>query len=829
MRILRQISGRACLSIAVLLWAILSLIPWNDRPFDEFIAHRATANVDEFHGLLSRARLRVLESQGQERSKSLFVAIKELAKEDEIDLSEAFFPDIRLQDIKNVEKKNKILMDVLLRESKGRLRQGLDLKGGISFTLKVASAPNLSAQDQAGRLEQAMQIMRQRLDGMGVVEPLIRARGQDEIEIQLPGISAQDNPEIIDAVKRPAKLEFRLVADQRPKNLDPRSAPLGYELLFLEEENAENGIAEKIPMYVKKIPEMTGKSVSRAYATINQYGGFEISLEMKGEGAKRFGEVTANNVGKSLGIVLDGKLYSAPRINCAIREGRASISGHFSQRDAIELSNVLNNPLEFELELTEVQEIGPSLAEDAKTSSVHATILGIALVVLFMIAYYRTSGVVAVISVLSNVLIVLGMMATIGATMTLPGVAALVLTVGMGVDSNILIFERIREELALGKKMSAALMGGYYKAFSTIFDANVTTFLSALILMWLGTGPIRGFGVILAIGIFATMFCALVLSQAIMVFLVNLGYDNLLQKRQSKVFSFDFLKIKKMAFGLSAGVLLLGLIAFFVRGNGIYGIDFTGGDELALHYSKRLNTNDIERIAKENHLGDVSTIYQKSLTDGGEVLRIQAKENAARPLLQKLKEAYPEAQLTVIKEVKIGSSMSSKIKWNAICAVAISLLMILAYIALRFELGFGIGALISTIHDVFITLGVYILLGKQFSSPMVAAILMIIGYSINDTIVVFDRIREELHYQPTLSLAEVVNYAINCTLSRTILTSVTTLLAAVSLYCFGAGVINDLALIFIIGIVVGTFSSIFIAAPIFYLWHKGDRRTVEVK
>ncbi len=778
---------------------------------------------------MSRARLRILESQDLEHPKSLFVAIKELAKEDELDLSETFFPDIHLQDIKNIDKKNKILMDVLLRESKGRLRQGLDLKGGISFTLKVASAPNLSAHDREGRLEQAMQIMRQRLDGMGVVEPLIRARGEDEVEIQLPGISAQDNPEIIDAVKRPAKLEFRLVADQRPQNLDLRSVPLGYELLFLEEERSEDGTVEKIPMYVKKIPEMTGKSVERAFATMNQYGGFEISLEMKGEGAKRFGEVTANNVGKSLGIVLDGKLYSAPRINCAIREGRASISGHFSQRDAIELANVLNNPLEFELELTEVQEIGPSLAEDAKVSSIHATILGIALVVLFMVAYYRTSGVVAVFSVLSNVLIVLGMMVTIGATMTLPGVAALVLTGGMGVDSNILIFERMREELALGKKMGAALIGGYNKAFSTIFDANITTFLSALILIWMGTGPVRGFGVILAIGIFATMFCALVLSRALMVILINLGYENLLQKREGKTHTFDFLKIRNVAFGVSASVLLLGLIAFFVRGNGIYGIDFTGGDELTLHYAERLNTNEIERIAKENHLGEISTIYQKSLTDGGEVLRIQTKENAAQPLLRQLQTAHPEAQLKVIKEVKIGSSMSSKIKWNALGAVAISLLMILAYIALRFELGFGIGALVSTIHDVFITLGIYILLGRQFSAPMVAAILMIIGYSINDTIVVFDRIREELHYQPTLSLAEIVNYAINCTLSRTILTSVTTLLAAVSLYCFGAGVINDLALIFIIGIVVGTFSSVFIASPIFYLWHKGDRRTVEIR
>ena len=730
-----------------------------------------------------------------------------------------------------VDKKNKILMDVLLRESRGRLRQGLDLKGGISFTLKIASnGEKVSLREREGRLDQAMQIMRQRLDGMGVAEPIIRACGQDEIEIQLPGISAQDNPEIVDAVKRPAKLEFRLVHETMPKSLDPKLAPLGYELLFCEEENPKTGEIENIPFYVKKIPEMTGKWVKVARAVMNQYGGFEIGLEMKApEGVERFAKTTKDNIGKSLGIVLDGKLYSAPRINCEIAGGQASISGHFSQRDAIELANVLNNPLEFELELTEVQEIGPSLAEDAKTSSMHATILGIGLVILFMVAYYRTSGVVAVVSVLSNALIVLGLMAILGATLTLPGVAALVLTVGMGVDSNILIFERMKEELALGKKMSAALIGGYDKAFATIFDANITTLLSALILIWLGTGPVRGFGVILAIGIFATMFCALVLSRALMAILINLGCENLLKKHDGKFFKFDFLGKQKAAFCLSGIVFILGVLAFIIRGDGIYGIDFTGGDEMTLQFKTRLNTNEIERIAKENDFGEVSTIYQKNLSDGEEVLRIQTRSGEAKPLFQKLQDTYPEAQLKVIKEINIGSSVSSRIKWNAIGAVMVSMLMILVYIAMRFEIGFGIGALLSTIHDVLVTLGIYVLLGKQFSAPMVAAILMIIGYSINDTIVVFDRIREELHLNPTLSLREIVNFSINCTLSRTILTSFSTFLAAFALYCFGAGVINDLALIFMIGIVVGTFSSIFIASPIFYRWHNGNRKTVDIK
>jgi SecD/SecF fusion protein len=822
-----KILGRSILSVVVLLWSFWSLIPPNDCPFNDFIAHRAKSQVNEFSGLLSRAKLRVQFKQ----SPSIFVALKDIARVEKIDLS-SYFPDIKLQDIKNLDRKNKILMDVLLRESKGRLKRGLDLEGGIAFTLKIADQ-SIKEKDLALRrsqLEKAAQIMRHRLDGMGVAEPLIRARGDDEIEIQLPGISTQDNPEIVDAVKRPAKLEFRLVHEDQPRNLDPKLAPIGYELLFSESENRQTGEMEMIPCYVKKIPELTGKMVKNAHATVNQYGGFEISIEMKSpEGVDRFAKVTGDNIGRLLGIVLDGKLYSSPRINCEIPNGMASVSGHFSQREALELANVLNNPLEFELILTEIQEIGPSIAEDAKASSIQAILLGVALVILFMIAYYRTSGVVAVISVLANVLIVLGLMAMIEATLTLPGVAALVLTVGMGVDSNILIFERMREELSLGKRMRTALAAGYDKAFSTIFDANITTLLSALILIWLGTGPVRGFGVILAIGIFATMFCALVLSRVLLLILIDLGFENILKKRSGEVGKIDFLKRQKIAFLGSLVVIGLGLLAFVIRGNGIYGIDFTGGDEMTLQFEKKLNTNDIERLAKESGIGEVGTVYRKNIKDAGEVLCLQTKKGKVRSLFQSLNERYPEARLKVIQESSIGSSVSGKIKWNAICAVMVSLLMILAYIALRFEVGFGMGALLSTVHDILATIGIYLLLGRQFSAPMIAAILMIIGYSINDTIVVFDRIREELHFNPTASLKEIINYAINCSLSRTILTSVTTLLAALALYCFGSGVINDLALIFIIGIFVGTYSSIFIAAPIFYRWHRGDRRTVEIK
>lgn len=825
---MKSFSGKLVLSVIVLVWALFSLLPLNDRPFNDYIATRATAYEDEFAGLLARAKLRVNSG----RSKTLFTAIKDIAHEEQLDLS-TYFIDIELVDIKNIDKKNKIVMDYLLKDSKGRLKKGLDLQGGISFTLKIGDRDSevKDAHVRSSQLDKAVQIMRQRLDGMGVAEPIIRVKGANEIEIQLPGISTQDNPEIVDAIKRPAKLEFRLVHPTiHPKNAKDFNAPIGYERLVMELEDKKTGEVIEHPLFVKKIPEMTGKMVKSASVMINNYGGFEIGLSMKEpDGVKRFAQVTHDNIGNALAIVLDGKLYSAPRINTEIANGNASISGNFSQREALELANVLNNPLEFELELTEIQEIGPSLAEDAKTSSMHAVVLGISLVVLFMIAYYRTCGIVAVVSVLGNALIVLGVMAIIGATMTLPGVAALVLTIGMGVDSNILIFERMREELSLGKKVQTSLVAGYDKAFSTIFDANITTLLSALILIWVGTGPVRGFGVILAIGIFATMFCALIFSRVLMELLVKSRFKGLIKMKPHQLRKFDFLEKRKWSFIVAISVIFCGLIAFFVRGENIYGIDFLGGDELTLRFEQKVNTNDLEKLAEKTKIGEISTLYQKNIGDDGEMLRIQTKEGLGKQFFEEMQKAYPEAQFSLVKETHIGSSVSKQIKWNAIGAIVLSILMILVYIAFRFEFGFGLGALISTVHDILVTLGVYIMAGGQFSAPMVAAILMIIGYSINDTIVIFDRIREELHFNPTASLKEIINYSINCTLSRTLLTSLTTFLAALSLYVFGVGVVNDLALIFMIGIITGTGSSIFIAAPIFYLWHKGDRSTVIVK
>ena len=407
---------------------------------------------------------------------------------------------------------------------------------------------------------------------------------------------------------------------------------------------------------------------------------------------------------------------------------------------------------------------GPTLAEDAKDASVNAALFGAGLVVLFMLGYYLSAGLVAVFGVALNLVIVLGVMASFGSILTLSGVAALVLTVGMAVDSNILIFERIREELKLGKDVKTALLVGFEKAFSTILDANITTLLTAVILIWLGTGPVKGFGVTLSIGIGATMFCALVVSRLFLEILVdtNLG-KRLVPLSLFKESKFDFLKHRRPAFLISWLIVVGGVIALIAHRDHIYGIDFMGGDEVTLKFEDKLQIQDIYEVAADQNLGEVVPKYQSLL--GGkqdiEVLKVQVEFGQGPKVVRALKAKYPKAELELIGENAVGASVSDLIKYDALLAIGVALVSILLYVALRFEFSYGMGAVVSTIHDVLMSVGIFVILDGQFTAPMVAALLMIVGYSINDTIVVFDRIREELKLNPSLSLKQIINVAIN--------------------------------------------------------------------
>ena len=582
-------------------------------------------------------------------------------------------------------------------------------------------------------------------------------------------------------------------------------------------------------------------------------GGWEVGLDFTSEGAQIFANLTGEVAQMSdpvtgqpgrMAIVLDGQLESAPSVRQKIDGGSAVIEGNFNQREAKMLSDILNNPLKVSLEIGEKYEVSPTLASGALSSSLQACILGALLVIAFMVVYYKAGGLVAVFSVGTNVLLVIACLAGIfQATFTLPGMAALVLTIGMAVDANILIFERIREELKAGKSSVNALLGGYEKAFSTIIDANFTTLITASILIWLGTGPVKGFGITLAIGIVTSVFCALFISRLLLTILISSGVKNLISlstiAKSNPRKEIDFHKYRKVAFFVSWVVVAVGIISIYSKKEQILGIVFRGGEECIVSFSQKIDAGDLETtFASAPEVGEVQHVYRSEVGSGDEASRLvlQSEVGKSREALSLLQSQFPAAELVEEGLSNIGASVSDQITSDAISSVLVALLGILLYVAIRFEMGYAIGAVVATVHDVLMTIGLFVLLGTisggtlcsgQFTAPMIASILMIVGYSINDTIVVFDRIREELELNPVTNLKKIILIAINRVLSRSIITSFTTLLAAISLWIFGAGIINDFAFVFVIGIVTGTFSSIFIASPIFYFWHKGDRKHVE--
>jgi len=818
-------------SLAIGLWAAWSLLPLDDRPFPEYARSKAQAKNAEFTALLNEANARFVAKQAP----SDFVALKQIAKERKIDLSQ-YFPGLNLGDVQNVERKNGILLDYLLKESKAHLQLGLDLKGGVAFTLEAdqTALAELPEWQRKEKLSKAVAIISDRINGLGVAEPIIRPVGENRIEVQLPGVNTKDNPEVVDSVKKPARLDFRLVHP----SLTPQpgvETPPGYEILSLEHESrtGELNIEE---VFVKQRPEMTGESLERAYARPDQYGKPEIILKFTSDGKKRFAEVTgtiaqagqrAGRLGR-LAIILDGKLYSAPTVKEEINSETAQITGSFTDREAQNLANVLNNPLDVPLQVKEQYEVGPSLAEGAIASGKIATYVGVGLVAAFMIGYYTLAGLIAVISVTLNILIVLGVLASLGATLSMPGIAGIVLTVGMAVDAHILIFERMREELALGKTLVAAFHAGHEKAFTTIVDANLTTFITSGLMILFGNGPVKGFGITITIGIFSTMFTALIVSQMLLEFVIFTGFmKRMIMLNVLKAPGWDFVKRGRMFFIASWVIVLVGVVGIAMKGHKIYGIDFAGGDVMNLSFKQKVDTGKIQNATDKAGLGEIMASYQSPIGTGMEVLNVQTETGKGDQAVEVLRKNFPEAGFDMVGKSAIGPSIGKEIQWNALMSIALSILGIMIYVAFRFEIGYGIGAVVSTIHDVLMTVGIFVLTGRQFTAPMVGAILLIVGYSINDTIVVFDRIREELKNNPNLRLRDVINLATSRVFARSILTSTTTFLAALALYIFGGGVINDLSFTFLVGIVTGTFSSIFIASPIFYWYHKGDRKHVE--
>ncbi|MFC1752203.1 protein translocase subunit SecD [Thermoproteota archaeon] len=692
-----------------------------------------------------------------------------------------------------------------------KISLGLDLQGGMHLILQVDTS-ELSEDAKKDAPERALEIIRGRIDEFGVKEPVIQLQGKDQIVVQLPGITDRDRA--LDLIRRAAVLEFKLVSGdtQIIAKALKGEVPKGYELKELEEK----------PILLEKKALLRGDTLVDAVVRFDQ-GGFGqpiVGIKFNEKGAKRFGKITADNVGERLAIVLDGKVYSAPNIKEPIPSGEAVISGNFAIDEARDLALVLRvGSLPAPVTIAEERTVGPLLGRDSIESGVRASILGIILVFSFMVIYYLLSGVIACIALLLNVLIILGYLGGMHATLTLPGIAGIILTLGMAVDANVLISERVREELTLGRPLQTAINFGYKKAFRTICDANITTLIAAFFLLQFGTGPIRGFAITLMVGIMASMFTALIVTKTIfeIIFNFNKKFRKLPMMQLIGATNINFTRKNNPFVWLSLVAVIISIAMFVSKGKDSLGIDFAGGQLQEYSFNDPVSIEEVRVSLRDVGLDDASI---QKFQDRPKEIIIRSASDTSQVVQEQFREKIPGNDFQILRIENVGPVVGKMLKAKAMWAICWSLLGILAYVAFRFKhFDFALGGLIALIHDVIIAAGLLLLFNRQIDILIVTALLTLAGYSINDTIVVYDRIREKMHTMHKSSIKEIVNCAINQTLSRSIITSLTTVLVVLSLFIFGGQVLNSFALVLLIGIIVGTYSSIFIATPLVVAFH----------
>jgi SecD/SecF fusion protein len=608
----------------------------------------------------------------------------------------------------------------------------------------------------------------------------------------------------------------------------------GGVFLWGPEKAREDGLRELF--LLNSASEMTGEKIADARATAGSgmnAGQFEVQMENTKDGAREWARITGANIGKRLAIVLDSTVYSAPRIMDRISGGTSQITGNFSTDEARDLALVLRSgALPASVQILEDRTVGPSLGADSIRDSKQAFLIAMIAIIAFMLIYYMGQGTIAIIALFLNALFILAYLAFFRATLTLPGMAGIILTMGMAVDANVLVFERIREELRLGNTSRVAIDNGYFRARWTILDSNITTFLTGVILYNFGTGPIKGFALTLMVGIVSTVFTGLVASKVFTDLLTlrlhHISVGKLAVFKNAKV---PFIQFRKWAYLFSGVIILSGIGSIIYHGGPKYSIDFLGGSLIELHFDKPVQIGDIRNaLGKVDVKGtDLSTSEIQFLgKDNKDVLIRIIKVGNMQETSEKVKDtlrtsfagSIPSDETKwVSREELVGPSIGSELRGKAWWAIIWSLVVMLIYISIRFNFQFGLGAVISLFHDPLVILGLFSILGKEISLTVIAAILAIMGYSINDTIVVFDRIREKLRKGTPEGYMVTLDRAINETLSRTTITSFLTLLSVLAIFFFGGAVIHDFSFALIIGIVIGTYSSIYVATPVVAEWY----------
>jgi SecD/SecF fusion protein len=712
-----------------------------------------------------------------------------------------------------------------------KIALGLDIQGGTSFLIRLKPGEK---QINKAMLDQAVEVIRKRVDYFGASEPIISPVGNDRILVQIPGLDTAKIQEARDQLSRVAKLEFRLVYPDNGERL--RAIDAGKEVIPPEYrievyKYASDGAAmknefgETIPgtqkpkeerLLVKKKADLGGDRVSGSNA---YYGneGWTVQLKFDSEGAKKFGQITEQYKGHRFAIVLDGVIQSAPVIRDAIYGGDAVITGRFTEEEARGLASVLENPLQTPVSIEEERSVSPTLGMDSIRASILAGLVGLVITLVCVAIYYKIPGLVANFTLIINLILLIGALTMFRFVLTLPGIAGIILTIGLSVDASVLIYERLREEMALGKSLKVAMKAAYEKAFSSIFDANVTTLITAAILFWKASGPVKGFAIALTLGILASLFTALIVGRNFLGWFVDTGRLNrisMLHLISSK--NINFLGKGFIACMCSLALLLAGAMAFYTRGDRNFGVDFRGGDLVTMSAPNKIDVGQVRGALKPIGFADAS--IQESAQGGKSYITVRTPLNTSDKVEKQIIQTMPNAGFKVEGSERVGALVGGELAKNSLIALGLGILGILIFVTFRFELSFAVGAIVALLHDVLMTVGMFSLLGRELTLTMVGAVLTIAGYSINDTIVVYDRIREGLASGRRGTIEQIMNESINQTLSRTILTSTVTLIAIVCLFFFGGAVLRDFSLAIIIGVVVGTYSSIFIASPIVLWW-----------
>jgi SecD/SecF fusion protein len=702
-------------------------------------------------------------------------------------------------------------------------------------------------------VDQSLEILRNRVDQFGVAEPTIVRQGTDEIVIQLPGV--KDPERALNLIGRTAQLEFKLVDEaaaglnlsqliaqaiqsgqwqeggsRQQLNLALQGKlPAGSEIYFEKDVDKTTGKEIRMPIVLKNQVLLTGDMVKDAQVRVG--GNFNepyVSLDFTSRGGTVFGQVTEQNVGKRFAIILDEVVRSAPVIREKILGGSAQISGSFTYEEATDLAIVLRiGALPAPVEIVQNLTVGASLGQDSINKGMMSGLVGTFLVVLFMAVYYRLSGVIANFAMVLNILLLFAGLAMMGGTLTLPGIAGIILSIGMAVDSNILIFERMREEFALGKSVRSGVEAGYAKAFWTIVDAQVTTLITALALFLFGTGPIKGFAATLSLGIIFNLFSTL--------FASKLFYEAMHGKYKLKKLTFmlflkkpnlNYMRIKKLSFAISGTLALIGCLAFIqiIRGQANMGVDFSGGTLLQYQSAQPFSLGEVRASLAKGNIEGVD--LQEVEGENRLIVKVKSSEkvvgHVSEAVTARLNTDFPDKRFMVENQSEIGSSVSDTLRSKAVLAVVLSLLGVIMYLGLRFDLRFSLAATLATLHDVLAVLGIIWLLNMEITLLTVTALLTLAGFSLNDTVVIFDRIRENLHKsEDTENITDaLINTSTNEVLSRSIVTSLTVFLVLTALYALGGTVIHDFSFALLVGVMVGVYSSVFVASPLLTLWHR---------